>query len=297
MSRLVMLRSAVHGRRCRTSVRDREYVRCSIAGVRPALYIAARGYKDMQDSEGQEVVSQARVVRAPGPEQFVVMVANGKGGCGKTTLSTNLAGSLARRGRSVALVDLDPQQSSAQWLEARRRAGLDDIRGVTLPVDDRFTYGKLLGTLRGLGDLVVLDAPAGLGGQPMEALLRVSRVVLVPVLPSPIDVRATTRFLQALMLSPGYRRNPRRLAVLANRAREHTRPYEQLELFLRSLKIPFLATVRDQECYALAAGAGLAVTEQEDCDDRERHTWHSVTDWLEIQRRLVLSMGRARALF
>lgn len=250
---------------------------------------------DEQVRQGEEVVSHARVVKAPAPEQFVVMVANAKGGCGKTTLSTNLAGSLARRGSRVSLVDLDPQQSATQWLDARRRQALVDIRGQVLPVNDRLTYGKLVSTLRELDDFVVLDAPAGISGQPLDALLRVARVVLIPVLPSPIDVRATTRFLQALMLSAAYRRNPRRLAVLANRAREHSRPYDQLEVFLRSLKIPFLATVHDLEAYALAAGSGLAVTEQEDCNEQERHAWRTVTDWLEVQRRLILSMERARA--
>lgn len=246
-------------------------------------------------SNSEEVVSRARVVTSPTAGQFAVLVANAKGGCGKTTLSTSLAGTLARHGRAVSMIDLDPQQSSTQWLDVRRRGQHNDIGGASMAAGDRLTYGKLASTLRGDDDYVVLDAPAGIGGQNLDTLLRIARVVLIPVLPSPIDIRATTRFLQTLMLSPVYRRNPRRLAVIANRVRDNSRPYEQLDLFLRSLKIPFLATLRDVEAYALAAGTGLSVTELEACEEEELRVWRTITDWLEVQRQLVRSMEQARA--
>lgn len=254
----------------------------------------------MSDTEGHvgsrdEVLSGARVVTAPEAGQFAIVVANAKGGCGKTTLSTSLAGGLAHRGRSVSLVDLDPQQSSTQWLEVRQRGSLPRIEGISLPAGDRLTYGRTIAALRGQCDYVVLDAPAGIGGQNLDTLLRVARVVLVPVLPSPIDIRATTRFLQKLMLSPVYRRHPRRLAVIANRVRDNSRAYDQLDLFLRSLKIPFLATVRDVESYPLAAGTGASVAELEHSDEEELRTWRTITDWLEVQRQLVRSMEQARA--
>lgn len=237
------------------------------------------------------VASSARVVPDPAKHHFVVLVANAKGGCGKTTLSTNLASYYAHREQSVSLLDMDPQQSSAQWLQQRQRHGRHDIQGLTLPLDRHFNAGKLVAPIRSAGDYLVIDSPAGLEGPALDALLRVSQVVLVPVLPSPIDIRAATRFLQTVMLSPAYRQRPRRLAVIANRTRERTRMYSHLEAFLNSLKIPFLTTLRDTQVYVQATGLGLGVAEIADpVAEPDRRHWRTLVEWLEVQRHLVRAL-------
>ena len=251
----------------------------------------------MSGSEGavlpqDEVLTPARPVADRFGQHFVILLANAKGGCGKTTLSTSLASYYAGRGRDVTLLDLDPQQSASQWCRQRQQGGNDDIRLLSIPLDRHFHAGKLQGALRQAGDLLIIDSPAGLDGSALDALLNISRVVLVPVLPSPIDIRAATRFMQAVMLSPANRRRPRRLAVIANRARERTRMYTRLEMFLSSLKIPFLATLRDTQLYVRAAGEGCGVLDLREAEQQDRDAWRTVIEWLEIQRHLSGAIPR-----
>lgn len=143
-----------------------------------------------------------------------------------------------RKGQTVSLLDLDPLQSSASWVRRREQLGRHDIHGLSLKLDAYTTYGRLTEVVNQAHGYLIIDSPGGLDGPLLDHVLRVAQVVLVPVLPSPIDIRAATRFLQAVMLSPCYRRRPRRLAVVANRTRARTRMYEQLRQFLTSLKIP-----------------------------------------------------------
>jgi chromosome partitioning protein len=246
--------------------------------------------------EGDAILAPARLVADRGRNHFVILIANAKGGCGKTTLSTSLASYYAGRGRAVSLLDLDPQQSSSQWWRQRQqsasetapgRAVSENIQLLSLPLDKHFHPGKLQTPLREARDLLIIDSPAGLDGVALDALLNIARVVLVPVLPSPIDIRAATRFMQTVMLSPANRRRPKRLAVIANRARERTRMYGKLELFLNSLKIPFLATLRDTQLYVQAAGEGCGVLDMNDASEQDRQQWRIIIEWLEIQRHLI----------
>lgn len=256
----------------------------------------------MQNNEGisagdEGIVSPARVVSDPAQQRFVVLVANAKGGCGKTTLSTNLAASYARQGQAVSLLDMDPQQSAHLWLTQRQKKGTHhEIHGQAMAISRDFNAGRLHSVIRDSRDYLVIDSPAGLEGPALDALLRTAQVVLVPVLPSPIDIRAATRFLQAVMLSPAYRQRPRRLAVIANRARERTRMYAQLQTFLNSLKIPFLATLRDTQLYVQATGLGIGISEIDDAAAAgDRADWQRIVEWLEVQRHLVRTLPGFRA--
>ncbi|EKF74759.1 Cobyrinic acid ac-diamide synthase [Alcanivorax hongdengensis A-11-3] len=221
-------------------------------------------------------------------QRMVILVANSKGGCGKTTIATNLACYYAALGRPVTLLDLDPQQSALQWLKLRPN---DDIHGLSWPNGEPLSLGRLQQRLDHAGELVIIDSPAGLDTHQLDHLLRLSQIVLVPVLPSPIDIRATTRFLQSVMLTPSYRRRPRRLAVIANRARTRTKMYESLRQFLSSLKIPYLVTLRDTQLYvqAMASGEGIMdVAVSRNVED-QRH-WRIIGEWLEVQRHLIRAL-------
>lgn len=242
-----------------------------------------------QQDEG--VLSPARVVSSGSASRHVILVANGKGGCGKTTLATNLASQLASRGKQVSLLDLDPQQSASIWLQQRRQGGRQDIHGLQLALDGQTSFSALQTVVHQSRDYLVIDPPAGVTGHQLDHLLRVSQVVLVPVLPSPIDIRSATRFLQNVMLSPSYRRRPRRLAVIANRARERTRAYASLQQFLGSLKIPFLVTLRDTQLYVQAAGEGTGIHELDEIrSEIDQQHWLRVVEWTEIQRHLIRTM-------
>lgn len=237
------------------------------------------------------VISEVRAVPRRSSGHFCVLVANTKGGCGKTTLSTNLASYYARRGTRVSLLDLDPQQSAGVWLNLRHQSGMDDIQGLTFSATEHIDRGRLQDVIRQARSHLIIDSPAGLSGPSLDALLSVSQVVLVPVLPSPIDIRAATRFLQMIMLSRSYQRRPRRLAVIANRARERTLMFSQLERFLDTLKIPYLTSLRDTQLYVQASGEGKGLADLDESRARnDLRQWKRLVEWLEIQRQLIRTM-------
>jgi chromosome partitioning protein len=203
-----------------------------------------------------------------------IMVLNPKGGCGKTTLATNLASFLALQGGKVAMADFDPQGSSIDWLAARP-AERPTIYHVSLDEN----RDKLLLPL-GM-DYVVMDAPAAVHGKELKRHVKRAQTLLIPVLPSPIDIRAAARFVEELLLVGRVSRQETRIAVVANRVKEHTLIYHTLQRFLNSLDIPFLTTLRDSQNYIRAAERGLGVCELPPAlaaPDVEQ--WQPILKWL-----------------
>ena len=117
-----------------------------------------------------------------------VLVVNAKGGCGKTTLSTNLASYFATNELNTVLADFDPQQSALEWLKERNKDYYYEIHGVS-PFEHRLRFANDV-------DRVVLDAPARIQGKSLTDLVRRADIILVPVLPSPIDMRAAAHFIK-----------------------------------------------------------------------------------------------------
>lgn len=232
--------------------------------------------------------SAARRVVRQNERRLVILVANSKGGCGKTTVATNLAAYFAHTGQHVTVLDLDPQQSATQWVRLRQDPRVESLGW---PADEPVSLGRLQDQLQRAQDLVVVDSPAGMDRHTLDHVMRVAQVVVIPVLPSPIDIRATTRFVQTVMLSPSYRRRPRRLAVVANRARARTLMYEALRQFLTTLKIPYLATLRDTQQYVQTMSTGESLLDLPDAryrDDRDH--WRLIGEWMEVQRRLLRAL-------
>ena len=178
-----------------------------------------------------------------------ILVVNAKGGCGKTTLSTNFASYFATNELNTVLVDFDPQQSALEWLKERNKDYYYEIQGNS-PFENRLRFAADV-------DRIVLDAPARVEGKQLTDLVRRADIILVPVLPSPIDMRAAAHFIQELLLTGHI--EEKKIAVIANRVRENTLIYQQLNKFLKHLKIPFLASIRDSQNYIHAAEDGLGI--------------------------------------
>lgn len=214
---------------------------------------------------------------------LTIMVINSKGGSGKTTLTTNLASYYASKKFKTAIIDYDPQGSSLAWLRARPMH-LHTIHGANAAPAKR---GGVLHSMQGWipDDIEVLlvDAPAGASGLLLKELVRRSNFILIPVAPSPIDIRATADFIKDLLLVGGARTSKAKIAVVANRVRTRSSTvYQALERFLTSLKLPFLASISDSENYLHAAQNGEGVFEMDElATATERQELMPILKWLD----------------
>ncbi|OOZ36584.1 AAA family ATPase [Solemya velesiana gill symbiont] len=203
-----------------------------------------------------------------------IMLMNAKGGCGKTTLATNIATWFADEGAKVAMVDFDPQGSTLDWLEARK-----DYEGI--PVIEAIDGTKDPVKPQKGTEYLIMDAPAGTHGKVINEMLRRVETLIIPVLPSPIDMRACNRFLEELLHSGRVSRKQTKLAIVANRAKENTIVYHQLEEYLGHLKIPFLTHLRESQNYIRSAERGLGIFElAPSMVWQDVELWDPVFDWL-----------------
>jgi chromosome partitioning protein len=208
------------------------------------------------------------------------MVLNPKGGCGKSTLATNLASYYAVAGQSVSLVDFDLQSSSLDWLGMRPETA-PKIRKI------KAKEGDLL-LPHGNGYLI-MDVPAGIHGKALKQYVKLAQTIIIPVLPSPMDIRATAKFIEELLLLGRVSRDRTRIAVVANRVREYTLIYHTLERFLASLKIPFLTSIRDTQNYIRSAEQGLGIFELQPSQvQHDLEQWQPIIKWLASKKSMPL---------
>ena len=208
-----------------------------------------------------------------------IVVLNPKGGSGKTTLAFNLAGYIASTGRKVALVDMDRQGSSTRWLQ-NRNADHPRIHGISSPETNG--SGDRIVDIPDDIDIAVIDAPAGVSGSELIDYTCGAHAILLPVLPSDLDIHAAARLVKDLLLVAQVSRRNGRLAVVANRVNERTVAYQQLSSFLKRLSIAVVGTLRDTQNYVWAASSGLSIHEMQPSRvGRDLEQWASVTQWLE----------------
>jgi chromosome partitioning protein len=181
-----------------------------------------------------------------------IMVMNAKGGCGKTTLATNIAGHYASKGKRVTLVDFDPQGCSMDWL-SKRRKHVPAIRGIHARDPGRHFSEN--------SDVMVFDAPARVHGGELGQLLKITQTVVLPVLPSPIDIDAAKSFLKELQSSTAYKKKQVKVGLIANRVRDNTEMSYELDSFLDKKRLPYVAYLREAMNYIRAFQRGLAVSE------------------------------------
>jgi chromosome partitioning protein len=211
-----------------------------------------------------------------------ILVINGKGGSGKTTVSTNLAAWLAKRGQTTVLVDADPQGSASFWLNSRA-ANLPKIFGVKIETNSRTTRSFQWRAPRSTRWLIT-DAAPGLSDIALNDLIQNHDLIIVPVMPSEIDIRASARFIGSMITSQIMRVKRRPIAVVANRVRQQTTAWQRLKKFMLSLNIPHPATLRDTQNYVRAYDEGRGIGDYpQQVYARDREDWELLLCWLDAQ--------------
>ena len=207
-----------------------------------------------------------------------ILVLNSKGGSGKTTLATNLAVFYALRRQSVALVDCDPQASSYDWAQERpeNRAPIKFVVGwegrVRIPSNT---------------EVAIIDAPAAVHGRPLAELVKRAQTVIVPVLPTALDMRAALRFHEEISELARVENRQVKIATVANRVREISPSRWELEDFLRSMKLPdgrrlpFIACLRNSQNYVRASTRGVGIAEiAPSAVAHDLELWRPLLRWL-----------------
>jgi chromosome partitioning protein len=211
-----------------------------------------------------------------------IVVLNPKGGSGKTTIAINLASHFALLGERPVLMDYDVQGSSSHWVRKRQQTQAQ-VHLVSVFERAAFATRTFQLQLPEGASRVIIDTPAAVEAQEMPELTRTADKILIPVLPSDIDIHACSRCVQNLLLVAKVRRSDNRLGIIANRVRRNTLSYQSLTRFLGTLDIPIVATLRDSQNYVRAAELGLGLEEMNPYQVVEDLVqWQSLFDWLEV---------------
>ena len=207
-----------------------------------------------------------------------IMVLNAKGGCGKSTLATNIASYFAaEEGAAVTLADYDPQRSSLDWLD-RRPEDRPKITGVAAYEDG---FRKVPRN----SDIVVVDAPARSHGKELSDLVKHAETIVIPVLPSTIDMQASTAFIDELKKVGKVQRKQAKIATVANRVRDNTLIWQDLDEYLDKTKVPYIAALREAQNYVRAYTRGLGIFElPEYLAWPDWDEWEPLTAWLRSKR-------------
>jgi chromosome partitioning protein len=235
---------------------------------------------------------------------LTILIINSKGGSGKTTLSTNLASYYSSRKFRTTIMDYDPQGSCLQWLKIRP-GHIGNIHGANAaPPKGASTLHNLQKWVPVGTEVLVIDAPSGVKGLLLQEIVRKANFIVVPVVPSPIDIHATADFIKEMFTIGGAIVAKTKVAVVANRVRRSSPARESLERFLGSLKLPFLTSISDSDNYLRASERGLGVFEMDEAET-ERQELLPILKWLDGQELIsqvaeaegnVVSMEESRKL-
>ena len=213
-----------------------------------------------------------------------IIILNPKGGCGKSTIATNIASYFAIKGKKVTLADCDPQGSSKDWLSVRPDR-YSAINGIVVD-DDRLKIPRN-------SEVLIIDTPAAVADKRLSKYLRKAQSLIMPIIASPIDIRAAEKFLEELFSFKGTINNKIKIATVANRVREDTLIAAKLEYYLDNVKLPsgkklpFMTMLRASQNYIHAAERGLSIFElppSKTYYDREQ--WAPLLRWLNSKRSL-----------
>jgi chromosome partitioning protein len=208
-----------------------------------------------------------------------ILVASSKGGAGKSTIATHLAAYFAVAGKRTVLVDADRQQSSSRWCEKRA-----SMQAAVLPID-----GTRRGWDKHLSDdaqRVVIDGAAGDMAEDLEAFLAIADAVVVPVLPSVIDLEATVPFLNSLAQVERVRKGKLPVGLVANKLKPWTNASQQVLDQLKAWPYPLVAQLRDTQAYVLLTGLGKSLFDYHSEQVRShQEDWTPLFAWLKKANR------------
>jgi chromosome partitioning protein len=205
-----------------------------------------------------------------------ILVVNPKGGCGKTTIATNLATYYAVWGMSTALVDLDPQQSSMDWLRMRPDSenpiqGFNGLKGKIYPDENT--------------ERIIYDCPARTDSAKIARLIELVDVVIIPVMPSAIDMRVAAKFVADIVGKVKDNNSSAIMGVVANRAQKNYQSYKSLIKFLKAVDVPFAGTLRNSQNYIKAADTGVGIFEMPLSEVKaDMKEWEPLLHWVEGKR-------------
>ncbi|HEY3698879.1 MAG TPA: AAA family ATPase [Spongiibacteraceae bacterium] len=209
-----------------------------------------------------------------------IAVVNPKGGSGKTILATNLASYFAASGKKTALMDYDNQGSSTYWV-GQRPADRPTIQVIPAYQQPPGVTRNWFLRVEPNTECLIIDTAAALDFSAFQRTLQEASAIVIPVLPSDVDIHAVANSIGHMLTVCKINRNDQRIAVVANRARKNTLVYQRLVHFLNSLQIPFITTLRDTHNYINAAGRGLGIFEMPEPKVREDLiAWQPLLEWL-----------------
>ena len=205
-----------------------------------------------------------------------ILVASSKGGAGKSTIASNLAAGYALDGKRTVLVDADPQLSSMRWAE--RRSGLDSA---VLPIDAS-SRKAWRAWLPDDAERVVIDAPAGSMADDLDQFIDHADAIVVPVLPSALDIEATVGFLNSLANVPRVHKRKLPVGLVLNRTRPWTNASQQALEMLKSWPYPVVAQLRDTQAYVVMAGMGRSLFDYRSAQVRDHQAdWDPLLKWIK----------------
>ena len=229
-----------------------------------------------------------------------IAILNTKGGCGKTTIATNLAAQFVQKDYPSTIADYDPQSSSGRWLQARPSYA-KPISHVSIPnLNQNAQFARSWHfhvphqTKR-----IIIDTPAGFTGIGLDEVIQRAQVIVIPVLPSAHDVRATASFITDLLLNTHYRRFMPALCVIANRVEKGTLVFGRLQRFLSSLNIPFVASFSDSRHYLHAAEKGVGIMEMgNQYHVEEIQEWQKFMQWIDgaIEKQMHMNASQEQPI-